>query len=111
MDQQARRGDVVPAGWQMRPSRRRVVGAVARRLFPYLVEATIIPTALFYTLLVVADIRWALASALAWSYGAIVRRAIGGRPVPGLLVLATIGITVRTIVYLLSNNEFIYFVG
>ncbi len=95
----------------MRPSRRRVVGAVARRLFPYLVEATIIPTALFYTLLVVADIRWALASALAWSYGAIVRRAIGGRPVPGLLVLATIGITVRTIVYLLSNNEFIYFVG
>jgi len=95
----------------MRPSRRRVVAAVARRLFPYIVEATIIPTALFYALLVVGDMRWALAGALAWSYGAIVRRALGGRPVPGLLILATVGITVRTIVYLLSNNDFIYFVG
>jgi hypothetical protein len=95
----------------MRPSRRRVIGAVASRLFPYLVEATIIPTSLFYVLLLVGDMRWALAGALAWSYGAIVRRAVRGRPVPGLLILATIGITVRTIVYLLNNNDFIYFVG
>ena len=29
---------------------------------------------------------------------------------PGLLILATLGITVRTIVYLLSNNDFVYFV-
>ena len=95
----------------MRPSRRRVVGAVARRLVPYLVEATIIPTALFYALLVVGDMRWALAGALAWSYGAIVRRAVVGLAIPGLLILATIGITVRTIVYLLSRNDFVYFVG
>jgi hypothetical protein len=95
----------------MRPSRRRVVGAVARRLLPYLVEATVIPTALFYVLLLVGDMRAALAGALAWSYGAVVRRAVRGRPVPGLLILATIGITVRTIVYLLSNNDFVYFVG
>jgi hypothetical protein len=99
------------AGWQMRPSRRCVVGAVARRLVPYLVEATLIPTTLFYVLLMLGDMRWALAGALAWSYGAIVRRAARGRPVPGLLILATIGITVRTTVYLLSNNDFVYFVG
>ena len=37
-------------------------------------------------------------------------RASRGRPVPGLLILATLGITVRTIVYLLSNNDFVYFV-
>ena len=101
----------MPAGWHLRPSRRRVVAAVTRRLVPYLIEATIIPTALFYTLLLVGDMRWALTGALAWSYGAIVRRAIRGRSVPGLLILATIGITVRTIVYLLSHNDFIYFVG
>jgi len=94
----------------MRPSRRRVVGAVARRLMPYLVEATIIPTALFYVLLVLGDMRWALAGALIWSYGAVVRRAVGDRPVPALLILATLGITVRTIVYLLSSNDFVYFV-
>jgi hypothetical protein len=94
----------------LRPSRRRVVGAVARRLVPYLIEATIIPTALFYVLLVVGDMRWALGGALAWSYGAVVRRLLARRPVPGLLVLATLGITVRVIVFLLSNNAFVYFV-
>lgn len=97
-------------GWQMRPSRRVVVGAVARRLVPYLVEATIIPTTLFYVLLVAGGMRWALAGALAWTYGVLVRRLILRRPVPGLLVLATLGITVRAFVYLLSRNDFVYFV-
>jgi hypothetical protein len=101
----------VPDGWRLRPSRRLVVGAIARRLVPYLVEATIIPTTLFYVLLLVGDLRIALGGALMWSYGAVVRRVVRNRPVPGLLILATIGITVRTIVYLLSNNDFIYFVS
>lgn len=97
-------------GWRLRPSRRSVVGAVTRRLVPYLVEATIIPTALFYSLLVVGDMRWALAGALCWSYSAVVRRVLARRPVPGLLILATMGITVRTIVYVFSSNDFVYFV-
>ena len=87
-----------------------MVGAVARRLVPYLIEATIIPTALFYSLLVVGDMRWALGGALVWTYGAVVRRAVRGRPVPGLLILATLGITVRVIVYLFNHNDFVYFV-
>ena len=29
---------------------------------------------------------------------------------PGLLVLASLGITVRTVIYLFSNNSFVYFV-
>ena len=102
--------DAGEIGWQLRPSRRRVVGAVARRLVPYVIEATIIPTALFYVLLVLGDMRWALGGALIWSYGAVVRRAVGGRAVPALLILATLGVTVRTIVYLLSSNDFVYFV-
>ena len=67
-------------------------------------------TVLFYVLLVLGDMRWALAGALIWSYGAVVRRVVGERPVPALLILATLGITVRTIVYLLSSNDFVYFV-
>ena len=108
--------DVQPAehagelGWQLRPSRRCVFGAVARRLVPYVIEATIIPTALFYVLLVLGDMRWALGGALIWSYGAVARRAVGDRAVPALLILATLGITVRTIVYVLSSNDFVYFV-
>lgn len=97
-------------GWQLRPSKRSVIGAVTRRLVPYLIEATLIPTTLFYVLLVVGDMRWALFGALAWSYGAVARRLLGHHPVPGLLILATLGVTVRTIVYLLSSNDFVYFV-
>ena len=40
------------------------------------------------------------------------RRARSGRTsrqVPGLLVLATLGISVRTIIYLLSSSSFVYF--
>jgi hypothetical protein len=83
---------------------------VVRRLVPYVIEATLIPTVLFYTLLVIGGMRWALVGALGWSYGAVVRRVLSGRTVPGLLILATLGITARAIVYILSRNEFVYFV-
>lgn len=94
----------------MRPSKRVVAGAVSRRLVPYLIEATIIPTALFYLLLVTTELRWALLGALAWSYSAVLRRLIAGRPIPGLLILATLGISVRTVVFLFNDNSFVYFV-
>jgi hypothetical protein len=100
----------VGLGWQMSPSRLTVIGAVGRRLVPYVIEATLIPTAIFYVLLVTTELRWALVGALAWSYSAVIRRLVAGRPIPGLLVLATLGITVRTIVTLLSGNSFVYFV-
>jgi intracellular septation protein A len=88
-----------------------VVGAVGRRLVPYLVEATLIPTAIFYALLATTgELRWALLGALAWSYAAVARRWFGGRAIPGLLILATLGISVRTGIYLWSNNSFVYFV-
>jgi hypothetical protein len=79
-------------------------------LWPYVIEATLIPTALFYTLLVTTQLRWALVGALAWTYSAVFRRLLAGRPIPGLLILATLGISVRTFVYTLSSNSFVYFV-
>jgi hypothetical protein len=97
-------------GWRMRPSRRCVLGAVVRKLVPYVIEATLIPTALFYSLLLLGGMRWALVGALSWTYGAVARRVLAKRAVPGLLILATLGITVRAIVYVLSRNEFVYFV-
>jgi hypothetical protein len=98
-------------GWRMRPSRRSVVGAVVRRLFPYLIEATVVPTVIFYSLLAVTtELRWAIVGALAWSLAAVARRCIAGRPIPGLLILATLGISVLTVIYLWSSNSFVYFV-
>lgn len=87
-----------------------MLGAVVRRLVPYLIEATVIPTVVFYGLLLVSDLRWALVGALTWSYGALARRVLTRQRVPGLLILATLGITVRMVVYLWSSNEFVYFV-
>ena len=93
----------------MHPSKRSVVGAVVRRLVPQLVEASFIPTLLFYSFLLALGLRWAFAAALLWSYTAVGRRLVGGRPVPGLLVLACIGITVRTVVFMWSGSTFIHF--
>jgi hypothetical protein len=91
------------------PSKLSVVKAVGRRMVPYLIEATIIPTALFYVFLITFELKWAIVAALAWTYTAIGRRLVTGSPISGLLVLATLGISVRTVVYLLSGNSFVYF--
>ncbi len=95
--------------WCANPSGRSVVKAVLRRMVPYVIEATLIPTVLFYTFLVVLELKWAVIAAVVWTYAAVARRIILRLPVPGLLVLATLGVTVRTIAYLLSGNSFVYF--
>jgi Protein of unknown function (DUF3159) len=100
---------VPDAAWRMHPSKLSVVTAVTRRMVPYLVEATLIPTALFYIFLITFGLRSAIVVALAWTYTAVVRRLLSGRPVPGLLVLATVGISVRTTIFMLSDNHVVYF--
>jgi hypothetical protein len=97
------------ASWRLNPSKASVVQAVGRRMVPYLVEATIIPTVLFYGFFIAFGLRWAIVAALGWTYAALGRRVVTKRPVPGLLMLATLGISVRTVIYLLSGNEFVYF--
>ena len=99
-------GDV---SWRMDPSRLSVVKAVTRRMVPYLVEATLLPTALFYVFFITFGLRWAIVAAVGWTYAAVGRRIVSGRPIPGLLVLAVVGISVRTVVYLFNSNNFVYF--
>jgi Protein of unknown function (DUF3159) len=95
--------------WRMNPSKVSVVRAVGRRMVPYLVEATLIPTALFYVFLITFELKWAIVAALVWTYAAMGRRIVTGSPISGLLVLATLGISVRTVIYLLSGSSFVYF--
>ena len=97
------------AAWRMHPSKLSVVRAVTRRMVPYLVESTLIPTALFYVVLASSELRWAILAALAWTYAAVGRRILSRRPIPGLLVLATLGISIRTGIFLLNGNHFVYF--
>jgi hypothetical protein len=101
---------VVPDGsWRMHPSKFSVVKAVARRMVPYLIEATLIPSVLFYVFFATLELRWAMLAVLTWTYANVVRRIVARQRVPGLLVLATFGITARTAIFLLSHNHFIYF--
>jgi uncharacterized protein DUF3159 len=83
--------------------------AVVRRCGPHLIEATIIPAVLFYGCLVVAGLSVAILVAMSWSYGAMGRRIVRRQPVPPILVLAVIGITIRTTVALMGGSAFLYF--
>jgi hypothetical protein len=103
----ARANDTRPTS---RVSHGPVLLAVARRGLPQLVEATVIPTILFYCALTLIGPGAAMITALGWAYGAVWRRVVRGDRPPALLLLATCGLSVRTSVALLSGSTFIYFV-
>jgi Protein of unknown function (DUF3159) len=90
-------------------SRAAVFLSVARRSGPHLIEASVIPTALFYSCLVMAGLGVAYAAALVWLYASVVVRLARKRPIPPLLLLGVIGITVRTTVAVASGSSFFYF--
>jgi hypothetical protein len=83
---------------------------VVRRSGPHVLEASLIPTALFYCFLVLIGLGAAFVAALVWSYAALGLRLARHRPVPPLLVLGVIGITVRTSLAVASGSSFVYFV-
>lgn len=96
--------DVVPT-----MSRRAVFTTVVRRAGPRLIEASLVPTALFYCSLVLVGVGAAYVTAIVWLYAAIGVRLVRHKPVPPLLVLGAIGITVKTAVSVASGSTFVYF--
>ena len=91
-------------------SRWAVVGAVARRGGPKVLEATVLPGAVFYVSLVLGGLGAAYVAALCWIYGCLLARLVWRRAVSPLLVLAVIALTVRTVVAIGSGSTFMYFV-
>jgi len=87
-----------------------VFGAVVARSAPRLIEASLIPSALFYGALVLIGIGAAYGVAILWLYGTVATRLVRGRRVSPLLILAAVGITIRTIVAVASGSTFVYFV-
>jgi len=87
-----------------------ILAAVGRRSLPRLIEATVVPAILFYVLLMLTNGGVAMLGALGWAFLAVGRRIVMGDGVPGILLLATLGLTVRTLVGLLSGSMFAYFV-
>ena len=92
-------------------SRTAVFASVVRRSGPHLIEASLVPTALFYACLVIVGLGTAYAAALFWLYASVVVRLVQHKPIPPLLVLGVIGVTVRTTVAVASGSTFFYFAG
>ncbi|MGZ5416302.1 MAG: VC0807 family protein [Nocardioides sp.] len=82
---------------------------VIRRVAMSLLIACVIPAALFYLCVVVADVWVAIFVALAWSYAAIVWRRLTSRRTSGLLILTAIVMTGRTAVAFVTDSTFLYF--
>jgi len=97
------------AAWRLHPTKFSVVRAVGRRLVPFLIEATVIPTILFYVFLASLGLFWAFIASAGWSFACVAHRLARGQTVPGLLVLACLGISIRTGIYVWSSNPFVYF--
>jgi intracellular septation protein A len=82
---------------------------LAHRAAEHLLEATFVPLALFYLFLSTVGLRGALIAALCWSYAAVIRRLTTGQRMPGLLVLATVLVTLRFAIAMSTGSAFIYF--
>jgi len=104
------RDSETPSGAGSGFSMRSVLLAVGRRSLPHLLEATLIPAVLFYLAMMFLGTGAAMVIVLGWTYGAVFRRAMQGHRIPGVLILATIGLTMRTIVGILSGSAFMYFI-
>ena len=87
-----------------------VLGAVVRRVIPTLVEATLIPALLVYGFVALGSLTLAMVSALAWTCGVLAWRRLTRRSIPGVLLLAAAGLSVRTVVGISSGNPIVYFV-
>jgi hypothetical protein len=83
--------------------------SIARHALPNLVECTLIPTLIFSFGLRLIGFVPASIAALAWAYAMLARRLIGRERIPGLLLLTTLGLSVRTAVAVASGSAFIYF--
>jgi hypothetical protein len=89
-------------------SKLRVLRVVGRRGLPSVIEATLIPALLFYTVFRTVGPTLAMLAVLSWSYGAVLRRLLSGHRIPGILQLAVVALTVRTVVGIASGT-FMYF--
>jgi intracellular septation protein A len=72
------------------------------------VEGTLVPTMIFWAMLHLTGLVWALVAGLAWCYLAVARRWVRGTTVPAVLVLAALVFTTRTGLALAFHSTFVY---
>ncbi len=85
------------------------LGAVVRRVALSLVIACVIPATLFYGTFALAGVWTAIGVALVWSYGTLAFRAATRRRTSGLLLLTALLLTARTVLALVADSTYLYF--
>lgn len=83
--------------------------ALARNAVTPVMEGVLVPLALFYLFMWVVGIWGAISVALIWSWGAVIYRMARGERVSGLLLIAALGMTVRTVLSISTQSVFVYF--
>lgn len=83
--------------------------AFVRHALPALVESTIGPAVVFYIVLLASGFRGAIIAALVWTYLALIRRVVRRQPVPGVLTLGVVLISLRTTISFVTGSSFVYF--
>jgi hypothetical protein len=82
---------------------------LARHALPHIIESTLIPLGLFLLFLQLVGVWGAVLVGLVWTYGAVIRRLLTGRRVPGILMLSVVTVTARTVVSFATHSVVIYF--
>ncbi|GAA3443082.1 hypothetical protein GCM10018955_25200 [Planomonospora venezuelensis] len=80
-----------------------------RHAAPRVLEAMVLPAAVFYAAMVFTGLYGALAVALAWVYGGVAWRLVRRRAAPGMMLLAAGAITVRVVLAVLNKNPVFFF--
>jgi hypothetical protein len=83
--------------------------AVVQRVSMSLLIAVVLPAVLFYGFFALAGVWAAMVAALVWSYGAIAWRALTGRRASGLLILAALLLTGRSLLSVVADSPWLYF--
>lgn len=86
------------------PPLRSMLGSIALQV----VEGTMVPALIFWAMLHLTGLVWALVAGLCWCYLAVARRWVRGTAVPTVLVLAAVLFTTRTGVALAFHSTFVY---
>lgn len=73
-----------------------------------MIEGKLVPLAVFLAFLEFVGESGAVLAALAWTLGCIGFRIKRGQRVPGLVVLAAIGLTARSVIAIVSGSMFAY---
>ncbi len=107
---QAERSNAEPIAWNIIISSCLVFANSSGTPYRRILEAILVPLALFYAALSVLGPRGAICTALAWNFSALLRRVWRRERLPGVLLLGTVGLTARSVIALVSSSSlFVYF--